>query len=382
MLNNTGHRPKVAEFFAGIGLMRAGLEQAGFDVVWANDIAENKAEMYRLNFGGDHFQLADVRSIRGADLPSVDVVTASFPCQDLSLAGDRAGLAGSESGLYHEFARAIEEMGTRRPKVVLLENVIGLATSHGGKDLAAVIARLNVLGYVCDLLTVDARLFVAQSRPRLFVVGVRGCGDLGGTWHHGSVRPEWVRLFVARHPELAMSPLPLPEIESASATLGTVVERFTHSHPAWWPEPRAAAFIKSLSELQRARLRRMESAPDLSWRTAYRRTRGGVPVWEIRDDQIAGCLRTARGGSSKQAVVEAGNGEVRVRWMTAREYARLQGAPDYSLNNVADLQAISGFGDAVCVPAVNWIAKHHLSHSLAFAVEAAEGTSLNGRQAS
>lgn len=95
--------------------------------------------------------------------------------------------------------------------------------------------------------------------------------------------------------------------------------------------------------------------------TAYRRTRQGKAVWEIRGDNIAGCLRTARGGSSKQAVVDTTTGKLRIRWMTAREYARLQGAPDFSLEGVSEVQAIFGFGDAVCVPAVGWIAQNYLA---------------------
>jgi DNA (cytosine-5)-methyltransferase 1 len=83
-------------------------------------------------------------------------------------------------------------------------------------------------------------------------------------------------------------------------------------------------------------------------------------VWEIRPDDVAGCLRTARGGSSKQAVVQAGHGQVRVRWMTPREYARLMGAPEYRLDGLRRNQALFGFGDAVCVPVVTWLASHYL----------------------
>jgi DNA (cytosine-5)-methyltransferase 1 len=97
-----------------------------------------------------------------------------------------------------------------------------------------------------------------------------------------------------------------------------------------------------------------------TWRTAYRRTRDGVARWEVRPDAIAGCLRTARGGSSKQAVVEAGLGKVQLRWMTAREYAALQGAPDHRFTSVSENQALFGFGDAVCVPVIEWIAHEYL----------------------
>src|SRR5690606_39094805 len=85
-----------------------------------------------------------------------------------------------------------------------------------------------------------------------------------------------------------------------------------------------------------------------------------IAVWEVRPDDISGCLRTARGGSSKQAVVRLGNKRVQVRWMTALEYARLMGADDYNLSTARTNQALFGFGDAVAVPAVAWLAEHYL----------------------
>src|SRR3990172_8362277 len=89
----------VAEFFAGIGLMRLGLEQAGWNTVWANDIEEDKMKMYRGHFTDDeaHFHLGDVHELAPNDIPTVALATASFPCNDLSLAGARRGLSGQHS---------------------------------------------------------------------------------------------------------------------------------------------------------------------------------------------------------------------------------------------------------------------------------------------
>jgi DNA (cytosine-5)-methyltransferase 1 len=84
-------------------------------------------------------------------------------------------------------------------------------------------------------------------------------------------------------------------------------------------------------------------------------------MWEIRADGISGCLRTAKGGSGKQAVVEAGQGNARVRWMTPTEYARLQGAPNFRLDGARRNDAISAFGDGVCVPVIAWIARKYLT---------------------
>ena len=84
-------------------------------------------------------------------------------------------------------------------------------------------------------------------------------------------------------------------------------------------------------------------------------------MWEVRDDEIAGTLRTLRGGSGRQAIVKVGNGDFAVRWMNVTEYARLQGAEAFRFDAVSERQAMFALGDAVCVPVVEWIAQHWLT---------------------
>ncbi len=352
-------RYAAAEFFAGVGLVRLGLEQANIDVVFATDIDNTKFKSYSANFGADDFCLADVRNITGSDIPDVQIATASFPCTDLSLAGKRAGLKGEHSGMFWEFARVIGEMGARKPKALLLENVPGFASSHEGKDLYDAIARLNQLGYSCDLLVVDAKNFVPQSRQRLFIIASQNKPGEIGDWSPSNIRPAWIAEFVERHPELDLTPAKLPQLHNERVSFCDVAERLSHNNKAWWSQTRIEAFMNSLSSLQRTRLEQRIEASKLSWATAYRRTRNGSAVWEIRADDIAGCLRTPRGGSSKQAVVEAGRGNIRVRWMTAREYASLQGAPEFKLHAVTETQAKFAMGDAVCVPVIGWIMQEY-----------------------
>lgn len=352
---------RTAEFFAGMGLVRQAVEAVNGAVVFANDIEPSKQALYAANFPAGDFRLGDIRAVRGDDVPDVDLATASFPCTDLSLAGNRAGLAGTESGMFWEFARVIREMGSRSPAGVLLENVPSFATSNGGADLEAAIRELNDLGYVCDLLVVNARHFVAQSRPRLFVACARS-----GDWPAEAdperptlLRPKWLRRFCAERPDLGVRFRDLPMPEECARTLADVVEPRPPDDSRWWEPERVDRFRAGMAQLQYDRLQRLIRQPELSWRTAYRRTRNGWAVWEIRRDEISGCLRTARGGSSKQALIEAGGGELRVRWMTPREYARLQGVEDsYCLDAVAPNQALFGLGDAVCVPAVAWVLRH------------------------
>ncbi|MEU4680658.1 DNA cytosine methyltransferase [Micromonospora sp. NPDC023737] len=354
-------KPRAAEFFAGIGLVRLGLEQAGISVVWSNDIEPAKQEMYEGHFGKDDghaFVPGDVGEVKGSDMPSnLDLAWASFPCTDLSLAGWRRGLSGSESSTFWGFTKVLDEMGKdARPPVVALENVVGFATSHGGEDLATAIRELNRLGYSVDVLTLDARRFVPQSRPRLFVVGALNPPE-DEPVPNSELRPDWLQAPFG-DPTLkthrAALPTPPPPLTSG---LSGLVEQV--GPDGWWEDKRRDAFISSLSPIQAERLEKLREQREVSYRTAYRRTRNGVPVWEIRPDDISGCLRTARGGSSKQAIVEVGNGSVRVRWMTALEYARLMGAGDYRMDGTRRNQALFGFGDAVCVPVVSWLAEHY-----------------------
>ncbi|MCW2524538.1 MAG: DNA-cytosine methyltransferase [Frankiales bacterium] len=354
----------AAEFFAGIGLVRLGLESAGFRVVWSNDIEPDKHRMYRGQFadpaGHHEFSLGDVGLVTGDELPpGLSLAWGSFPCTDLSLAGWRRGLVGRQSATFWHFTRVMEELGAAKPRVVALENVIGLATSHGGEDLAAAIAELNRLGYSVDVLALDARRFVPQSRPRLFLIGALD-PPADEPVPSSELRPDWLQ-SVFGDPSLrthrAALPSPPPPL---TAGLSELVERFGPTHEHWWSPERTALFTGSLSAIQSARLESLKRGKSYSYRTAYRRTRQGVAVWEIRPDDVSGCLRTARGGSSKQAVVQAGRGQVRVRWMTPREYARLMGAPDYELTGLRRNQALFGFGDAVCVPVVSWLASNYL----------------------
>lgn len=346
--------------------MRLGLDAADITTVWANDIEAAKQELYVANFGDREFRLGDVRDVTGADIPDVDVATASFPCTDLSLAGNRRGLReaaaprGEDGGssMFWEFARVMEELGDRRPAVVLLENVLGFASSHGGRDLREAVRELNRLGYSCDLLAIDARHFVPQSRPRMFIVGVTEPRP-EDAFDALSDRPEWVHRFALETPDARLHARQLPPLPVASASLSGVVERLPPSAAEWWPDDRKQRFASSLSPRQAARLDDLVDRRTTSWRTAYRRTRNGSAVWEIRADDIAGCLRTARGGSSKQALVEAGDGDFRVRWMTPREYARLMGAPAFRLESSRN-QALFGFGDAVCVPVIEWLCRHYV----------------------
>lgn len=351
----------VAEFFAGIGLARMGLESAGFSVVWSNDFDADKVAMYAGHHGED-IDPRDIGKVSGPEMPGgLSLAWASFPCIDLSLAGWRRGMAktsDTHSSTFWHFTRILDEMGDARPGVVALENVVGLATSHKGQDLTAAVAELNRLGYSVDVLTLDARRFVPQSRPRLFLIGAKEPPEEDD--RESVLRPDWLRKPFddpGLKTHRAKLPEPPPILEGG---LCEVVEDMGPDDSRWWDDIRTKAFMAELSPVNLSRVEDLRMSSQPVYRTAYRRTRQGKPSWEIRPDDIAGCLRTARGGSSKQAVVEAKDGVIRVRWMTPLEYARLMGAGDFKLDGLRRNQALCGFGDAVCVPVVEWLAKNYL----------------------
>jgi hypothetical protein len=176
--SNGSNRFLAAEFFAGIGLVRLALERAGWEVVFANDIEPEKAEMYRRNWPDhDHLVVGDVHLLDAETIPTCDLFTASFPCNDLSIAGRWEGLNGKESSAFWGFVRILREMGKRRPPLVLIENVLGFLMSHGGRDFEQALLALNELGYTVDTFILNAVHWTPQSRVRLFVVAHRDDGQ-------------------------------------------------------------------------------------------------------------------------------------------------------------------------------------------------------------
>ena len=138
--------PKLfAEFFAGIGLMRMGLEKSGWNVAFANDIDSTKEYVYKRNFEDkiEHFLLGDIHNISSTDIPAISLATASFPCTDLSHAGRRDGLDGKQSSAFWGFINILSEMDDKKPPIILLENVLGFLTSKGGEDFHSALSALN-----------------------------------------------------------------------------------------------------------------------------------------------------------------------------------------------------------------------------------------------
>ena len=162
------------EFFAGGGMARAGLGP-NWTCLFANDIDLKKARSYATNWGEHNFVARDVACLKSTDVPGrTDLAWASFPCQDLSLAGMGAGLDGNRSGTFWPFWKLMKALRAekRAPRMIVLENVKGALTSHGGKDFAAIGAALAKEDYRFGAMLIDAVHFLPQSRPRLFIVAI------------------------------------------------------------------------------------------------------------------------------------------------------------------------------------------------------------------
>ncbi len=355
---------RFAEFFAGIGLVREAIEPLGWECAFANDIAQDKAEMYAARFGGEHLLVRDIHRVAIADVPDeLDLLTASFPCIDLSLAGNRAGLAGAHSGTVWPFVELVAALGRERswPSALVLENVTGFLTSRSGRDLNDVCAAIGEFGYLLDLVVVDARWFTPQSRPRLFLLAIREdliAEPMEPTGHVTRLRGATIRRFQLSHRDVPFVELPLPEPPHGSReTLVSTLEDVPAGDEIWWPQERVEATLEAMAPAHRARVEQLARGAQDGVATMYRRVRHGRTVGEVRSDCIAGCLRTPQGGSSVQFLVDCRAADTRIRPLTGREYARLQGADTFPIR-VGRRQAQMGFGDAVCVPAVRWLVDH------------------------
>lgn len=356
------HRTAV-ELFAGIGLVRLALQRKSWRTIFANDNDPQKLAMYSANFGTEDLDSRNIHDLAPKDIPTCGLITASFPCNDLSVAGARKGLNGRHSSTFWALVKLLRGMRGRRPPLVLLENVVGFLNSHDGKDFESALLALNELGYSCDALIFNAVEFTPQSRVRLFVVARQG-NAVATSFPLASsqLRPKALVDFINSRPHVKWNIRRLPHVISSRQTLDSVIEDLGDDDPRWWNLQRAQYFMNQLSPRHLRVANHMISQPKHLYGTAFRRIRNNRSMAELRVDGIAGCLRTPRGGSGRQILFKAGQGSYKVRLLTPRECARLQGVRDDEFEiAVRDNEALFGFGDAVCVPVVEWIAENYLT---------------------
>lgn len=367
------HSKTFSEFFAGIGLVREGLLASEWECIYANDIDPKKEQQYLARFGGEHFHLGDIKDTAAvlAQIPGSPILaTASFPCIDLSLAGHGRGFKGEHSSTFFAFADVLAAMKRRQPKLVMLENVAGFLTSHQGKDFASAVSCLANLGYFIDSFVVDAKHFVPQSRVRVFVIGVHKsviekCDVVHPNettfdpWHMAireapTLRPvRLIRLMETIDLPTGWIATPIRHPPAVRQHLREVID--LDDGQEWWDDVQVEKHFDMMSDLHKAEVASLMNDKEATHvGTIFRRKRYDKTMAEIRFDGLAGCLRVPRGGSARQIVIVIDRGKLRIRWMSPREYARLQGAPNFPLVGGAN-QQMAGFGDAVCVPVIRWI---------------------------
>jgi DNA (cytosine-5)-methyltransferase 1 len=360
------------EFFAGGGMARAGLGD-GWECLFANDFDAKKGLSYQANWGtGGELHVGDVRAVTASMLPSqADLVWGSFPCQDLSLAGAGAGLDGERSGSFYPFWDVVAALIAegRAPAIVAVENVCGTLTSHGGKDFEAICQTFKDAGYRAGALVINAELFLPQSRPRLFVVGVRNDLEIDPSL----LTPEPLAPFHTRGLCRAIDNLPqdvrdhmvwwnLPQPERRAKTFADVIEEQPDS-VGWHTQAETKKLLDMMSPVNLAKVDAAKRAGRRIVGGVYRRTRfdeAGRKVQraEVRFDDVAGCLRTPAGGSSRQVILVVDGLLVRSRLISSRETARLMGLADtYRLPRNYN-EAYHLTGDGVAAPVVRYLAQH------------------------
>ena len=341
-----------------------------WECVFANDFCDKKGFAYKLNHKTNgELLVGDINDVRTKDISkNATLAWASFPCQDLSVAGKGMGLAGDRSGTFWPFWRLMKSLSKegRKVPIIVLENVVGAVTANGGKDFSELLRQLASEGYRFGPLIMDAAHFVPQSRPRLFIVAFDerlkiskklDAGAPSSFWHPTSL----VSAYENLPQEVATRWLwwRLPKPVERTKDIDGIIEKEPVG-VSWHPETETKRLMTMMSDSHRNRIKEMSRSGKYYVGTLYKRTRqdpNGVRAQraEIRFDGTAGCLRTPGGGSSRQLIVEIDGGHVRTRLLSPREAARLMGLPDtYRLPEKYN-EAYHLLGDGLVVPAVSWL---------------------------
>jgi DNA (cytosine-5)-methyltransferase 1 len=354
------------EFFAGGGMAHAGLS-SGWECLFANDFCAKKAAAYGTNWGNENLVVEDIAKLTPDQLSGqADLAWASFPCQDLSLAGNGVGLSGERSGTFWAFwklMKALNKQG-RRPRIIALENVYGALTSHSGNDFEAIAKAVAAEGYALGAMVIDAVHFVPQSRPRLFIVAADVSLRIPSqlvtdvptpAWHPAAIIKAYNRLPKKLKDSWVWWNLPVPGVRLK--TLDDVIEAKPKGVD-WHTPEETNRLLEMMTDVNRQKVMLAQQAGRLKVGTIYRRTREGVQRAEVRFDGIAGCLRTPGGGSSRQTIIVVNGHRIRSRLLSPREAARLMGLEDSYVLPERYNDAYHLAGDGVAVPVVAHLARH------------------------
>lgn len=347
---------RVGGLFSGVGGFELAAHRAGMETAWWCEVDKHCRKVMRRHFG-EAKAYGDIRKLTGRDAPHADLICGGFPCQDVSLAGGRAGLAGERSGLWFEFRRVLEEY---RPRWCVLENVPGLLSSNGGRDFAIVLHGLGELGYLSAWRVLNARYFgVPQRRRRVFVVGHLGDGraaevlyeqegqgwypsegeeEEGGTSIASEEGADGVTLIVPGHD--VVPPVAARDAKGVSSN--------NDQHPL--------IVVCYENHGQDSRVKVIDK-PALHAKAGT----GGnnLPLIGFYSNQ--GALGVEGHGALPPVTnncahaVAYGEARYAVRKMMPVECERAQGFPDGWTDGESDSQRYKMLGNAVCVPVAEWI---------------------------
>jgi len=314
--------------FTGIGGFDLGFERAGMKCLWQCEI-DPACNKVLAKHWPDVRRYTDVREIGKHNLETVDVICGGFPCQDVSIAGKRAGLAGERSGLWSEFARIIDELN---PGTVVIENVPGLLSSNRGRDFASVIRWLVERGYGVAWRILDAQYFgVAQRRRRVFIVASFGNGRAAEILFEC----EGVRWDTSPRGEAGPAIAETFTIRSGGEGGGQGYLRSVDRSMPICGQPQYCA----------------EVSPTLE-ENYFQRRYSNQQSGEIRiqDNNVPTQGRHIGTGGNNVPMVG-------VRRLTPTECARLQGFSDDWNDWLADSARYRQYGNAVAVPVAEWIGR-------------------------
>lgn len=368
----------VGSMFSGIGGFDLGFERVGIPVAWSCEIDKDARKVL-----AEHWPTVpcynDVKELDGT-APGVDVLCGGFPCQDLSVAGNRAGLAGERSGLFHEFMRVA---GALAPRWVVIENVPGLLSSEDGRDMGTVLGTLADLGYGWAYRVLDAQFFgVAQRRRRVFIVGCLGdpacaasvlfepesCdGDSPPSREAGARAATPATVSTLQGGGHRGS-----RIDAEGAAGGHLVPALRASNPygdhhgdegrlviadTLRSHPRPGS--NSLGALAFHQIQDPITEDDLSPALGAKTSGMGVAFsenqrGEVLETEISHQLAT--GGGKPGQGYPAVRQDMQVRRLTPLECERLQGFPDGWTASLSDSARYRTLGNAVAVPVAQWIA--------------------------
>lgn len=363
-------------------MVRAGLASK-WKCAFANDLDPMKVEVYTNNWGSAQLVVKDIHALSAGDLPGrADLAWASFPCQDLSCAGNGLGLGDergtlkTRSGTFWPFIGLIRELKDKRraPKIIVVENVVGLLTADNGSAFQSVARAFASLDYRFGAIIVDARWFVPQSRPRVFIIavapGVKIPADIlasgpKDTWHPEAVIRSWRNLRPTVSKKwIWFDPGRAPKLRK---TLADVVSDTT-ADAHWHTKRETNRLISLMSAINRKKLRTAKRLGRRMVASIFLRMRPNGKVnrqcAEVSFEDISGCLRTPKGGGSRPRVLVVRGTKVKSRLLSPREAAKLMGLrKSYELPAQYDA-AFRVIGDGVAVPAVRFLRTRILEHIL------------------